>query len=157
MPVATAARWGPSPATPRTIIANEEVKRLVEARRERDQVMARRVRRAQFRYLGLRRPSGSLNCGVSDLVVLFCDTNIAGSGVSEVVVVAVAAAIFVGAIVSGDEVESKECPQMQVNWLAVTVANSCKLFAAGPKMAFTSCINKKQLRPVYYTLEPQKL
>lgn len=46
----SSGRWEVPPATPRMVIARDEVKRLVEGRRERDSAMARRVRQAELRY-----------------------------------------------------------------------------------------------------------
>lgn len=43
-------RWEACPATPRAVIAREEIKKLSEARRERDSAMEKRVRQAELRY-----------------------------------------------------------------------------------------------------------
>ena len=50
------SRWEVPPATPRAVIACEELKRLAEWRREKDGAMARRIREAELRYDQLRTP-----------------------------------------------------------------------------------------------------
>eukprot|EP00752_Nemacystus_decipiens_P006801 g6106.t1 len=42
-------RWEACPATPRAVMAREEIKKLSEERRERDSAMAKRVRQAELR------------------------------------------------------------------------------------------------------------
>lgn len=54
LPRTPATRWEAPPATPRAVIACEEVKRLAEYRREKDGAMARRIREAELRCGKLR-------------------------------------------------------------------------------------------------------
>lgn len=46
---AQAGRWETPPTTPRTFIAGQELRRLIKTRQKRDEVMARRVHRAEKR------------------------------------------------------------------------------------------------------------
>ena len=54
LPRTPATRWEAPPATPRAVIACEEVKKLVESRLEKDGAMARRIRDAELRCDPLR-------------------------------------------------------------------------------------------------------